>query len=129
MLIIAHRLSTIRHAQQIVVLDNGRVAEVGTHAELLLRPEGLYSRMWDMQVKGSGATASSSTASFVDILPVVAELSPSDSSASPWDLVTENQDDESSALISGADAAATSNTTGGGEGNGGGKKKGKKNRK
>jgi len=47
-LIIAHRLSTIIHAQQIIVLDRGRIVERGTHAELLLR-EGLYAQMWALQ--------------------------------------------------------------------------------
>ncbi|SEN56609.1 ATP-binding cassette, subfamily B [Sphingomonas gellani] len=47
-LVIAHRLSTIVHADQIVVLDAGRVAERGTHAELLRRG-GLYAEMWARQ--------------------------------------------------------------------------------
>ena len=42
---IAHRLSTVVNADRIVVLDWGRVAEEGTHAELLAS-EGLYARMW-----------------------------------------------------------------------------------
>ena len=42
---IAHRLSTVVDADQIVVLDEGRVAERGTHAELV-RAGGLYARMW-----------------------------------------------------------------------------------
>jgi ATP-binding cassette subfamily B protein len=42
---IAHRLSTVRRADQIVVLDRGRVAERGTH-QALLEAGGLYQRMW-----------------------------------------------------------------------------------
>ena len=45
---IAHRLSTIVGADQIVVLDGGRVAERGTHGELL-RQDGLYAQMWARQ--------------------------------------------------------------------------------
>jgi len=47
-LVIAHRLSTIVDADQIVVLDQGRVAERGTHAQLL-RANGLYADMWARQ--------------------------------------------------------------------------------
>jgi ABC-type multidrug transport system fused ATPase/permease subunit len=43
--VIAHRLSTVRHADQILVLDHGRIVERGTHAELLER-RGLYLRLW-----------------------------------------------------------------------------------
>ena len=41
-IVIAHRLSTIRNADKIVVLKEGKVAEQGTHDELLANPEGLY---------------------------------------------------------------------------------------
>jgi subfamily B ATP-binding cassette protein MsbA len=44
-LVIAHRLSTIRHADQIVVISEGRVVEVGPHDVLLAR-EGEYARLW-----------------------------------------------------------------------------------
>ncbi|WP_425231012.1 ABCB family ABC transporter ATP-binding protein/permease [Sphingomonas sp.] len=47
-LVIAHRLSTVVSADQIVVLDEGRVAERGAHAELLRRG-GLYAEMWNRQ--------------------------------------------------------------------------------
>ena len=47
-IVIAHRLSTVVHADEIVVLDQGRVAERGTHAELLARA-GLYADMWARQ--------------------------------------------------------------------------------
>jgi ABC-type transport system involved in Fe-S cluster assembly fused permease/ATPase subunit len=47
-IVIAHRLSTIVHADQIVVMEAGRVDERGTHAELLRR-DGLYAEMWARQ--------------------------------------------------------------------------------
>jgi ABC-type multidrug transport system fused ATPase/permease subunit len=50
--VIAHRLSTIVDADLIVVLDRGRVAERGTHAELLAH-DGMYRRMFELQVAGA----------------------------------------------------------------------------
>jgi thiol reductant ABC exporter CydC subunit len=50
-LVIAHRLSTIRTADRIVMLDGGRVAETGTHEELLAR-DGIYSRLIAVQRDG-----------------------------------------------------------------------------
>ena len=49
--VIAHRLSTIVNADWIVVLDAGRVAEQGAHAELLTRPDGLYRKMVALQFR------------------------------------------------------------------------------
>ena len=48
-LVIAHRLATIRHADRIVVMNNGRVAEMGTHAQLMEIPEGLYRKIYEAQ--------------------------------------------------------------------------------
>ena len=48
-IVIAHRLSTVVNCDKIFVLDKGRVAESGTHAELLSRPGSLYSRLWNSQ--------------------------------------------------------------------------------
>lgn len=48
-IIIAHRLSTIRHADRVLVMDKGRVAEFGTHEELLNKEEGLYRKLYEMQ--------------------------------------------------------------------------------
>ncbi|TYQ03513.1 UNVERIFIED_ORG: ATP-binding cassette subfamily B protein [Gordonia westfalica J30] len=50
-IVIAHRLHTIADADQILVLDGGRLAERGRHDELL-RAEGLYARMWNAQQSG-----------------------------------------------------------------------------
>ena len=134
------------------MLDNGRVAEVGTHAELIVRPGGLYNRMWDMQVKGSGASTDalhslgSSAVSSANISPT----EPISSTTSPWDLVNDAllSDTESSAVLTSlgvvphtpteergdleAGIASIPLESGAGEqtGGGGGKgKKGKKNRK
>jgi subfamily B ATP-binding cassette protein MsbA len=47
-IVIAHRLSTVRKADRIVVLDNGRIADIGTHEELMQKL-GTYRRLYDLQ--------------------------------------------------------------------------------
>ncbi|AIV63830.1 ABCB family ABC transporter ATP-binding protein/permease [Burkholderia pseudomallei] len=53
-LVIAHRLSTVVHADQIIVMDHGRIVERGTHAQLL-RADGLYAQMWALQQQRAAA--------------------------------------------------------------------------
>jgi ATP-binding cassette subfamily B protein len=53
--IIAHRLKTVRHANQIVVLEDGNVKERGTHNELI-KKEGLYAKLWNIQNEAVGWT-------------------------------------------------------------------------
>ncbi|XP_012934691.1 ATP-binding cassette sub-family B member 7, mitochondrial [Aplysia californica] len=48
-IVIAHRLSTVMDADQILVLDKGRVAEQGSHMELMSQPDSLYAHLWEKQ--------------------------------------------------------------------------------
>ena len=52
-IVIAHRLKTIKNADKIIVLEEGHVAEQGTHQELLDQ-KGLYHRLWSIQQKTMG---------------------------------------------------------------------------
>jgi ABC-type multidrug transport system fused ATPase/permease subunit len=51
-LVIAHRLSTLSKMARIIVIDKGRIAEQGTHAQLL-KSGGIYARLWKMQSRAS----------------------------------------------------------------------------
>jgi ATP-binding cassette subfamily B protein len=48
---IAHRLSTLRRASRLFVIEKGRLAEAGTHRELLAKPNGIYKRLYEMQLQ------------------------------------------------------------------------------
>ncbi len=54
---IAHRLSTLRNADRLIVIDDGMVAEVGTHAELLEKEGGIYRNLVEMQQEMTKAQA------------------------------------------------------------------------
>ena len=60
LVVIAHRLNTVIGADQIVVLDKGKVVECGTHAELL-EHKGRYRAMWDSMVGGDAARCDDKT--------------------------------------------------------------------
>jgi ATP-binding cassette, subfamily B, bacterial MsbA len=48
-LVIAHRLATVKHADRVVVVHNGKLAEVGTHEALMAREDGIYRRLATLQ--------------------------------------------------------------------------------
>ncbi len=56
-LVIAHRLATVRKADQVVVLDQGRIQEIGSHESLLARSDGLYHHLHRLQLQDSSATS------------------------------------------------------------------------
>ncbi len=58
-LVIAHRLSTVEHADQVLVLDEGRLVEQGTHAELLAK-NGIYAHLHRVQFRDAGLSAAAS---------------------------------------------------------------------
>ena len=57
-IVVAHRLSTIVNADRIVVLENGRIVEIGRHAELMGR-EGKYYSLYELQIRPRAMRTSS----------------------------------------------------------------------
>ena len=49
--VIAHRLSTVRNADKIIVINQGKIVEVGSHKELLAKENGIYKSLYDAQLK------------------------------------------------------------------------------
>ncbi|MBQ2610541.1 MAG: hypothetical protein II586_09305 [Butyrivibrio sp.] len=50
-IIISHRITTLMHADNIIVLDKGRVAQSGSH-DKLLEQDGIYKKIYDIQMQG-----------------------------------------------------------------------------
>jgi subfamily B ATP-binding cassette protein MsbA len=67
--VIAHRLSTVRRADAIIVLERGVVREVGRHDELLARPNGVYARLYALQMFEGGANGAGGAAGEAAVAP------------------------------------------------------------
>jgi len=76
-LVIAHRLSTVISADQIIVLQDGKIAEKGTHGDLLEK-KGLYAAMWDRQREATEAEERLRIARETDDMGIIVRNRPAD---------------------------------------------------
>jgi len=51
-MVIAHRLSTVKKVDRIVVIENKKIVEDGTHVNLIKLKRGIYNKLWNIQVGG-----------------------------------------------------------------------------
>ncbi|MFZ6645675.1 type I secretion system permease/ATPase [Undibacterium sp. TJN25] len=71
-LIIAHRLSAVRDASRIVVMERGRIAEIGNHHELLMNPQGIYFHLYQLQANHGGQSVNEQVGAAKSIPPHLA---------------------------------------------------------
>jgi ABC-type multidrug transport system fused ATPase/permease subunit len=62
--VVAHRLTTVMDADEIIVLDHGKIVERGSHNDLLSRDNGRYRSLWETQFRSTSSHAQEHVASF-----------------------------------------------------------------
>ena len=67
-IVVAHRLSTVKNADRIAVVKEGRIAELGTHAELMAKEDGIYKKLYSLQFERDDSEAQADMSLQVDCL-------------------------------------------------------------